>query len=85
MSANPIDLNQIIAAIRIAALGGEELWGFDEIAAHSKFERNYVVNYITALPDFPRPIRVGKDGKGHPRYIAHEVIAWFKARQEKAA
>ncbi len=78
MSANPESIDTLAAALRLVALGGRELWGFDEIAAYSKFTRNYVVNDITARPDFPKPIRLGKDGSGHPRYVASEVMAWFE-------
>jgi predicted DNA-binding transcriptional regulator AlpA len=84
MSAAPEKIDQLAAALRLVALGGRELWGFDEIASYSKFERNYVVNYITAQPDFPKPIRLGKERRGHPRYIAHEVMTWFESFQERA-
>lgn len=80
MSANPANIEALAAALRLVALGGRELWGFDEIAAYSKYERNYVANVITALPEFPKPIRAVKGG--HPRYIASEVMAFFEARQE---
>lgn len=82
MSTAPEHIDALAAALRLVALGGRELWGFDEIAAYAKYERNYVVNFITAQPDFPKPIRIGKDGRGHARYIASEVMAWFESRQE---
>lgn len=83
MSTNPdhISFDRLAAALRIAAIGGRELWGFDEIAAYSKYARNYVVNVITAKPDFPKAIRL--EGKGLPRYIASEVMTWFESHQEK--
>lgn len=84
MSTTPenLPLEAITAAIRAAALGGRELWGYDEIAAYSKFERNYVVNVIAAKPDFPKPIRA-VNARSHPRYIANEVMAWFEGKQER--
>lgn len=82
MSTAPDNIDRIIAAVRAAATGDRELWGYDEIAAYSKFERNYVVNVIAAKPDFPKPIRA-VNARSHPRYIAHEVMEWFEARQEK--
>lgn len=80
MSANPQNIEALAAALRLVAIGGRELWSFDEIAAYSKYERNYVVNVLTAQPDFPKPVRVLKGS--HPRYIASEVMGWFEARQE---
>lgn len=80
MSANPDNIASLTQALRLVALGGRDLWGFDEIAAYAKFERNYVANFVTAQPDFPRPIRLAQ--KGHPRYIASEVMAWFEGKQE---
>lgn len=83
MSANPEpSIDALAAALRLVAIGGRELWGYDEIAAYSKYERNYVQNVITAQGDFPKPIRVLKDGRGHPRYIASDVMAWFEGRRE---
>jgi hypothetical protein len=83
MSANPLPpLEALTEAIRRVALGGRELWGYDEIAAYSKYERNYVQNVITAQPAFPKPIRVLNEGRGHPRYIAGQVMQWFEDRQE---
>ena len=83
MSAVPEpSIEALAAALRLVAIGGRELWGFDEIAAYSKYERNYVVNVITSQPDFPKPIRVLPDGRGHPRYIASDVMAWFEGRKE---
>lgn len=82
MSTTPdnLPLEQVTAALRIAAMGGRELWGYDEIAAYSKFERNYVVNTITQQAGFPRPIRA-VNARSHPRYVANEVMAWFEARR----
>lgn len=82
MSALPDNIASLAAALRLVAIGGRDLWGFDEIAAYCKFERNYVANVITAQPDFPKPIRVGGP-RGHPRYVASEVMAWFEAHQER--
>lgn len=83
MSAIPEpSMKELQSALRLVALGGRELWGFDEIAAYAKFERNYVVNVITALPDFPKAIRVLGEGRGHPRYVASEVMTWFEGRKE---
>lgn len=84
MSTTPdnLPLETITAALRAAALGGRELWGYDEIAAYSKFEKTYVVNVIAAKPDFPRPIRV-VNARSHPRWKAGDVMDWFEARQEK--
>jgi hypothetical protein len=53
MSANPESIDALAAALRLVAIGGRELWGFDEIAAYSKLERNYIVNVITAKPGIP--------------------------------
>lgn len=81
---NPLPLDTIAAALRIAAIGGDELWGYDEIAAWSKHERNYVVNVITQQEDFPKPVRVSPSTKGHPRYFASDVIAWGRRRQQRS-
>lgn len=81
---NPIPIETIAAALRIAAMGGEELWGFDEIAAFGKYERNYVVNVITAHPEFPKPTRALPDKAGHPRYFASDVIAYFRRTQRRS-
>jgi hypothetical protein len=87
MSTTPenLPLETIAAALRIAAMGGRELWGYDEIAAYSKYERNYVVNVIAAQPTFPKPVNVLKDTgkKAHPRYIANDVMEWFESRKER--
>lgn len=80
MSANPENIEALAAALRLVAIGGRELWGYDEIAAYSKFERNYVANVVACQPGFPKPIRIIK--KGHPRYIASDVMAWFEGRKE---
>lgn len=82
MSANPDNIASLAAALRLVAIGGRELWGFEEIAAYSKFERNYVANVITAKPDFPKPIRVNGKAKDHPRYVAADVMAWFEGKRE---
>jgi predicted DNA-binding transcriptional regulator AlpA len=81
MSTNPESIDALAAALRLVAIGGRELWGFDEIAAYSKYERNYVVNVITAQPGFPKPIRIVS--RGHPRWIASDVMNWFEERQER--
>lgn len=84
MSTTPENIDRIIAAVRAAASAGErDLWGYDEIAAYSKYERNYVVNTIVCLPGFPRPVNVLHDAgrKAHPRYVASEVMDWFEARR----
>jgi predicted DNA-binding transcriptional regulator AlpA len=72
-------IQQIAAALRIAAMGGRELWGYDEITAYCKFKRNYVVNTITARADFPRACKVG--GVGQPRWVAAEVMAWWESQR----
>lgn len=59
------------------------LWSHAHIALYSSYEYTYVVNVITALPDFPRPIRAVND-RSKARYIAGDVMAWFEARQERA-
>jgi predicted DNA-binding transcriptional regulator AlpA len=82
VSANPIpSLEALAEALRVVALGGRELWGYDEIAAYSKYERNTIVNEIVIRADFPKPIRIGGP-KGHPRFIASQVMAWFEKHQE---
>ena len=80
MSANPEHIDALAAALRLVAIGGRELWGYDEIAAYAKLERNYIANTITCQPGFPAPIRV-MGPKSHPRYVASEVMAWFESRR----
>lgn len=84
MSTRPEDLDFIARALRRLAVvtsNERELWGYAEIAAYAKYEYNYVVNVITALPDFPKPIRAVKE-KSQARYVAGKVMAWFEAREE---
>lgn len=75
----PEIIEQIAAALRIAAIGGRELWSYNEITAYCKFARNHVVNTITARPDFPKATRVG--GVGQPRWVAAEVMAWWESQR----
>lgn len=80
MSANPIDIPVAALTAALRFVVGRELWSYDEIAAYSKFERNYVQNVICLQPGFPKAIRPVTE-KGHPRYIANEVMAWFEGKK----
>lgn len=56
------------------------LWSFAHIALYSSYEYNYVVNVLSVMEDFPKPIRImGKAGK--PRFKAGEIMRWFEEHQ----
>lgn len=83
MSANP-DESRIERPARPRADGllmhPRALWSFAQIVLYSNFKYNYVVNFLSVQPDFPKPVRIG--GKGQPRYIAGDVMAWFESHRD---
>lgn len=61
----------------------QELWDYEHIGAYAKMAPTYVQNRIAVQPDFPPPIRA-TGPRSHPRWVAAEVMDWFK-RQRSAA
>lgn len=59
----------------------EVLWSLTHISLYSGLEYNYIANEIVFREGFPKPIRI-TGPKGHPRYIAGQVMEWFKKHQE---
>lgn len=61
-----------------------QLWDTERISAYLHREYKTVRDTILVLPSFPKPIRVGKEGRRpHPLYLAREVIAWAESQQSK--
>mgnify|MGYP001163372574 CR=1 FL=1 len=60
----------------------EQLWSARTIAERMDYEENYVVNSLVFKPGFPSPVKI--EGKGHPRWFADEVIAWWRSHQVSA-
>jgi predicted DNA-binding transcriptional regulator AlpA len=61
---------------------GLELWAVADVMAYLKCGRSTVYRYM-ADPDFPKAIR---HGRGHPRWLKAEVVAWWmRLRDAKAA
>lgn len=82
MSANPTPINRPADPREDGLIVHPEvLWSKDHIALYSGYEYNYIANFITMQPDFPKPIRA-TGPKSNPRYIAGQVMEWFKLRQE---
>lgn len=74
--------NPLLDALRqLLATADRDLWGYDEIAAYAKAQKNYIANVVTLQPDFPKPIRP-MGPKSHPRWIKSQVMEWYEARQE---
>lgn len=59
-----------------------ELWDTKTIAERFKLTRRYVEERVVAQPSFPEPTPVTDGGK--PRWVAHEVIAWYHSRRQAA-
>ena len=49
-------------------------WSIKTIAAFLEYAEDYVANDLTKREDFPRPAKIG--GNGRPRWKAGEVMAW---------
>lgn len=84
MSANP-DVTPIERPARPTAEGviihRNARWSFAHFALWAGYEYNYVVNALSVKPDFPKPIRIGGP-KGHPRFVAGDLMDWFDRHQE---
>lgn len=53
-------------------------WSAEQCAAYFQIETKSFQNTYAPLPSFPRAIRpVTAAGRGHPRWIAQEVIDWW--------
>jgi ABC-type Fe3+ transport system substrate-binding protein len=61
-----------------------DLWSASEIAAYLKLSERQVTERYAPLPDFPKAYRLPtpSGGSGHPRWKAHEVIAWAERYAE---
>lgn len=66
----------LIEAIRqVAQIPTERrYWSVATIAAFLEYSGNYTANEIVNRPDFPRPAKIG--GNGKPRWKAGDVMAW---------
>lgn len=51
-----------------------------DLAEIFQMSKDHVKQRIVTQPDFPKPIRLTKDG--YPRYIASEVQAFIDSRKE---
>lgn len=61
-----------------------DLWSAAECGAYLKVSPRQVLERYAPLPEFPRAIRLPSvgGGRGQPRYLAREVIAWAESHQE---
>lgn len=61
-----------------------DLWDVSMVASYLKRDPAVVRERITALPDFPKAIRLpARQGRAHPLYKAKEVIEWAETYREK--
>lgn len=70
-------LHELIAVTRGATV---DRWVVGKVAAELlSYDYTTFVERIAPRPDFPTPMRI--DGKGHPRWLRSEVMAWARRHQ----
>lgn len=70
-------IHQLIAVTRGAA--ADKWLDATGVAECLGYALKYVQDRIVVRPDFPAAMRL--DGKGHPRWLRSEVMAWARRHQ----
>ena len=59
-------------------------WTAEDIAFQMGKSKSSVQSRYVYLPSFPKPRRIPSDkGRGHPIWLASEVLAWIEKHKEK--
>jgi|GEM_PF-730471 len=53
-----------------------QLWGLDEIALYTNYEKSSVKTHIITCKDFPKPYTA--NGQAGKRYKPSEIMAWYE-------
>lgn len=73
-------LDELIAAVNAASAPQDLCWiDAERAAALLGFKPRYFLEKVSLREDFPTPMRI--DGKGHPRWLLSEVVAWANSHK----
>ncbi len=77
----------LTAPVSVAIPIEVDLWDAVHVAAYLKQSRRTAAEKTVFLAGFPAPVRLpsASGGKGHPLWIAREVVVWAERHQEIAA
>lgn len=83
LDGRDIDLLARQVAKHIAAMiDPDALWSLEDVGAFLQCSKS-AASQVTAIPSFPRPGRINKQGKfSHPRWRAGDVKAWWQDHKE---
>lgn len=80
---------EVLNSIRMMALANltEDsvlLLTIDDIAIMANRNRSIIDKKIVKSPSFPKPVTIDPDNQNpRPRYIAGEVVRWFRANSKR--
>lgn len=70
-------LEQLVRLLRPEIPLEVDIWDAKTVAAFLKVAPRYVTERYALMDDFPTPFRLpSKNGRGHPRWKAVEIIRW---------